>query len=121
MPCPVNQVVSTISFNGINMTPTSKTAVINVGGLVADGTTVDNANRASHGSKVEPATVEFSVTKDQIPDIDSIRGQCGDLMYLKANGDSFLVTDAMQSNPLEDKDGEANYELKFIGSPAIQY
>ncbi|MDP3228520.1 MAG: hypothetical protein Q8N13_11165 [Acidovorax sp.] len=121
MACPVNQIVSTISFNGINMTPTSKTALINVGGLVADGTTVDNANRASHGTKVEPATVDFSVSKDQIPDLDSVRGQCGDLMYLKASGEAFLVTDAMLSAPVEDKDGESNYELKFIGSPAIQY
>jgi hypothetical protein len=121
MSCPVNMIVSTISFNGINMTPTSKTAVINVGGLVADGTTVNNGNRASHGTKNEAATVEFSIGKGDGVDADTFRGECGDLMYLKANGESWLVTDAMLSSPVEDKDGEPNLELKFIGSPAIKY
>ncbi|MES2685741.1 MAG: hypothetical protein V4706_02905 [Pseudomonadota bacterium] len=121
MSCPVNMLVTTISFNGINMTPINKTAVINTGGLIADGTTVDNANRASHGTKIDPATVDFAIKKEQGFNLDSIRGQCGDLMYLKADGSAFLVTDAMLSAPIEDKDGEPNYELKFVGSPAIPY
>jgi hypothetical protein len=113
--------VTTISFNGVNYTPINKTAVISVGGLAADGTTVDNANRASHGTKIDPATVQFSFKKEPGFSVDSIRGQCGDLMYLKASGEAFLVTDAMLSDPIEDKDGEPNYEVKFVGSPAIPY
>ena len=113
--------VTTITFDGINLTPLSKTAMIKLGGVIADGGETDNAGRYFGGQKQEPSEVEFEIpnTADFNPEL--FRGQCGELMFLTDGGTSYLVTNAQCSSNIELKDGENKIKLQFKGDAAVIY
>ena len=122
MPCLSQTIrVTTIVFNGINHTPLSSTAMIKLGGQIADNTIVDNAGKAFSSSKMEPAEVEFEVPLIESFDPDVYRGECGDLQILTSAGASYLVTNAQCSASIEIKDGESKVKLSFKGDAATVY
>jgi hypothetical protein len=113
--------VTTVVFDGINLTPLAKTAMIKLGGIVSDGGEMDTAGRYFGGSKFEPSEVEFEIpnTADFNPEL--FRGQCGDLMFLTDGGASYLVTNAQCASNIELKDGENKIKLSFKGDAAVIY
>ena len=107
--------VPTIVFNGINHTPLNKTAMIKLGGDLADNTLMDNAGRSFSSTKVEKGEVEFEIPLNKDFDPRNYRGQCGDLQFLTDAGISYLMTNAQCSSNLEIKDSEGKVKLTFVG------
>jgi Phage tail tube protein len=113
--------VTTVVFDGINLTPLAKTAMIKLGGIVSDGGEMDTAGRYFGGSKFEPSEVEFEIPNTADFNPEQFRGQCGDLMFLTDGGASYLVTNAQCASNIELKDGENKIKLSFKGDAAVIY
>lgn len=122
MPC-ASQImkVSTVTFNGINHTPITKTAKIKLGGPMASDGVTDNAGKYYAGTSVEPAEIEFEIPNTADFNPDNYRGQCGDLMFLTTTGVSYLSTNAQLSEQIEVEDGSGKVKLAFKGDAAIVY
>lgn len=122
MPC-ASQImrVSTVTFNGINHTPITKTAKIKLGGAIASDGVTDNAGKYYSGSTTEPAEIEFEIPNTADFNPDNYRGQCGDLMFLTTTGVSYLSTNAQLSAAIEVEDGSGKVKLMFKGDAAIVY
>ena len=113
--------ITTIAFNGINHTPINKTAEVTMGGEMADTTAVDNSGKAFSGTKMDPGLVEFEIPNNAAFNPDNYRGQCGDVMVLTTDGQSYLCANAQHKGELKAKDGEPTIKLSFVGDAVIAY
>jgi hypothetical protein len=113
--------VATVVFNGQALTPLNKSAMIKLGGEVADTTNMDNAGRAFTSTKIEPGEIEFEIPLTRDFDEKQFRGQCGDLQFLTREGANYLITNAMCSSSIEIKDGEGKVKLSFRGDAAVSF
>lgn len=116
----LNQVmrVTSISFNGQNLSPIDKTAHIKLGGDIADAGLMNTNNQYFATFKREPSEVQFDIALTSAFNIKNFRNQCGDLQFLTASGASYLVTNAQFASNPELKDGDGKITLMFKGDPA---
>ena len=122
MPCASQTIrVSTVVFAGINHTPINGTAMIKLGGQVADNTVVDNAGKAFSSNKMEPGEVEFEIPNIATFNADRYRGECGDLQFLTSAGSSYLMTNAQCTSNFEIKDSDSKVKLMFKGDAVTAF
>ncbi len=119
MPCLSSTIrVVVIVFDGINFTPITKSAKIKLGGLVDDGGETNVAGEYFGSHKMEPAEVEFDYSSTNYFNPDTVRGRCGDLQVITAEGYSYLVTNARLATSIELTDGDGKFKLAFRGDAA---